>query len=127
VNVKREDSGNPDPRRTSIHQKTAPTKSQHNTRAEQDCHPWPSLTRRNLRFALRAALAFYAGSMTRVTDRSVVAWNERRPRMAEGLGAGLRTATSSRSRRRDGGDGATTSMRDPEPRWTCYCSAVGTA
>ena len=29
-------------------------------------HPWPPLTRRNLRFALRAALAFYAGSITRV-------------------------------------------------------------
>jgi parvulin-like peptidyl-prolyl isomerase len=30
-------------------------------------HPCPSLTRRNLRFALRAALAFYARSMTRAT------------------------------------------------------------
>jgi hypothetical protein len=30
-------------------------------------HPWPSLSRRNLRFALQAALAFYARDMTRAT------------------------------------------------------------
>ncbi len=49
-------------------------------------HPWPSLSRRNLRFALRAALAFYA--VERDTDAPELPFLVVRTLLYHGFSAG---------------------------------------